>query len=510
MDGRRVNRYLIYVRQSYRRDSDADVSEEQQEAAARRLLPDGSGATVIRDTQGHNSGSTAARDGYARLLEELKAPDVAGVAVYDLSRLARNARLMLNLKHELDGRNLHLIVSNLPDSRFDSAIGRFLFVQLALAAQLQRDLDSERMVGLTRTKHEQGGHNGLDPFGYRTVRDERGQISRPHRLEVVAEEATVVRDIFDRYSSGTVSQGDLAAALNVEGKHRRGRPWVEKGVADILRRGDFYLGNSVYRRGASVRPGSHDPIITPEQRHLAQRVASRRLRAGGHGSASRAYLLTRLSVCGDCGLRLRAETRRSRGKEWAYYRCPGGRDGRCSEVAVRVDRIDPVVIEHLASQRTPPGLVALMREELARMRHLPAEGLSAERTRIEAAMKRLGDRYVWGELEEADYRAQRRVLDARRAELPAPVDSNVIAFDRAAATFLPMATVIRDATLEHQHAIVRHVVESVAIVGGEVVGITMRAEARPFFADYGTAVVEAPPDGLEPPTQALGRPRSVH
>ena len=28
--------------------------------------------------------------------------------------------------------------------------------------------------------------------------------------------------------------------------------------------------------------------------------------------------------------------------------------------------------------------------------------------------------------------------------------------------------------------------------------------------DYGNAVVKAPPDGLEPPTQALGRPRSVH
>jgi DNA invertase Pin-like site-specific DNA recombinase len=136
-----AGRYLIYVRQSYWRDSDADVSEEQQEAAARRLLPAGSTATVIRDTQGHNSGSTAARDGYRRLLDELSAPDVAGVAVYDLSRLARNARLMLNLKHELDGRNLHLIVSNLPESRFDTAIGRFIFGQLAMVAQLQSNGD---------------------------------------------------------------------------------------------------------------------------------------------------------------------------------------------------------------------------------------------------------------------------------------------------------------------------------------------------------------------------------
>ena len=37
------------------------------------------------------------------------------------------------------------------------------------------------MVGLTGTKHEQGGYNGLDLFGYRTVRDSRGMIARPHR-----------------------------------------------------------------------------------------------------------------------------------------------------------------------------------------------------------------------------------------------------------------------------------------------------------------------------------------
>ncbi len=32
---------------------------------------------------------------------------------------------------------------------------------------------------------------------------------------------------------------------------------------------------------------------------------------------------------------------------------------------------------------------------------------------------------------------------------------------------------------------------------------------RPFFAAADSLLL-APPDGLEPPTQALGRPRSVH
>jgi hypothetical protein len=62
-----------------------------------------------------------------------------------------------------------------------------------------------------------------------------------------------------------------------------------------------------------------------------------------------------------------------------------------------------------------------------------------------------------------------------------------------------MARIIREATPEHQQAIIRHVVEKVTIEAGKVVGIAVRLEARPFFDDFGTAVVMAPPDGLEPP-----------
>ena len=114
-------------------------------------------------------------------------------------------------------------------------------------------------------------------------------------------------------------------------------------------------------------------------------------------------------------------------------------------------------------------------------------------------MKRLGDRYAWGEIEEAGYRPQRRVFEAQLAELPAPVDSNVLAFDRAALTFMPMGAILCFATPEHAHALVRPIVERVTIEAGEVVGIAIRMEARPFFADFGSAVVMAPPDGLEPP-----------
>jgi DNA invertase Pin-like site-specific DNA recombinase len=481
------NLYLIYVRQSYKRrgeNADADVSPEAQENAARAALPSGATAEVISDSGGHQSGRTDARDGYQRLLRRLAEPEVAGIAVYDLSRLARDSRLMLNLKHELDRRNLRLIVSNLPGSSFDDSVGKFMFSQLCSAAQFQADIDSERMVGITKTKHERGGHNGSDPFGYRTVRDDENRIVQPHHLEVVEDEAYVIRLIFDRYARGDVSQGQLARQLTTEGRTRRGRMWIEKSVQDILRRAPFYLGQAVYRRGEDVRDGSHEPTITPEQAHSAKRAAmARTRRPTHHHRPERVYTLARLAYC-SCGLRLRGETLVRKGrKEYRYYRCPGRRDGRCDSSNVPAATVEQAVVEHIAGHFTPPDVLDQMRDELRRMRHVPDEGLRAKRQRLDTALKRLGDRYTWQEIDETEYKAQRREVEQQIASLPLPVESNVIAFDRAATELLPFAEVIREARAEHQRAIVGHIVEKVTITDREVTDIVVRLEARPFFSD---------------------------
>ncbi|MFV2063342.1 MAG: recombinase family protein [Chloroflexota bacterium] len=111
---RPVGKHIIYVRRSYKEHTAADISDEMQEAACRALLPVGARVRVISDSGGHHSGASADRDGYRALLAALAAGEVAGIAVYDLSRLARNARLMLDLQHELENRQVPLLVANLP------------------------------------------------------------------------------------------------------------------------------------------------------------------------------------------------------------------------------------------------------------------------------------------------------------------------------------------------------------------------------------------------------------
>lgn len=124
----------------------------------------------------------------------------------------------------------------MPGASFDGANGRLRFGQLTLAAQWQRDMDSDRMVRLTHSIFEGGGYRGLDPFGYRTA-----PLLKPWTLEVIEHEADVIRCIWRELP--VQSTEEIASGLNRDGiAHRAERPWTRDAVKDIVRRGRFYLG----------------------------------------------------------------------------------------------------------------------------------------------------------------------------------------------------------------------------------------------------------------------------
>src|SRR5665811_849601 len=88
----RVTQHLIYVRRSCKGATDADVSDEVQEAACRAILPAGASVRVISDSGGHQSGSTAARRGYRALVFALAAGEGAAIVISALPRRGRRQR----------------------------------------------------------------------------------------------------------------------------------------------------------------------------------------------------------------------------------------------------------------------------------------------------------------------------------------------------------------------------------------------------------------------------------
>jgi hypothetical protein len=380
---------------------------------------------------------------------------------------------MLNLLHELERRQVPLLVANLPGAKFDGATGRYLFGQLCLAAQLQRDLDSERMTGMQRRLFEDGRHRGHDPLGYRSRRDAAGGLVHPRELVIVPEEAAIVRRVWHELVQRSLIE--VADLLNRDGVPHPGA-WTRDSVKDIVRRGRVYLGFVVEKRGRDERPGRHEPILSePEYQRTIAAIAGRR-RVGNKPRPFRHYVLRGLLYC-SCGTRMRGEAHLQRGTERRYYRCP---TLGCRARRSPADQVEESVLATIARAVLPDAVIDAARTELRRRLQTPEVAVAGrQRARLLTRLEQLKKQHGWGDLSDADYQAQR---DAVRTALAAlPDDDRVRSFDAYRARLLALPEAIATATPARREELCRILVERVVVRNREVSAIDWTPPARPFF-----------------------------
>lgn len=178
---------------------------------------------------------------------------------------------------------------------------------------------SERVRSAMRKKAVRGEVLGRPPYGY--------QVGPRRRLELVPEEAVVVRYIFRLYLQEGLGIRRIAGQLNEENiPTRRGGRWSMVTVRDILRN-RTYLGT--YTRFGVKVPGSHAPLVNPDDFRRVQD----RLQAHAPAERTRTvepFLLSGLVHCARCGNRLIGVSRRQKWKTKAgeertgayrYYQC---------------------------------------------------------------------------------------------------------------------------------------------------------------------------------------------
>jgi DNA invertase Pin-like site-specific DNA recombinase len=474
-----VTHFLVYVRRSYRTAGDADVSDEAQAAAAIAMLPAGATHEVIADSGGHHSGRTANRDGYQELVARVRDRRCDGIAVYDVSRLARNTRLLLELHGAVEAAGIPLLIANMPNTRFDSAVGRFMLTSIASAAQFQADMDSERAKGIRRSLFEDGYHRGQPPFGYRSGRADNRRV-----LEVVPEQADVVRRIFAGVATSSLT--DVAAALERDGiVAPTAQGWTRYVVREIVLRAKVYLGMVV--SGVDERPGRHEPIITPEL-HRAAIVGMRsRDRGGRKASAGRTYLLTGVLVCA-CGRRMVGHYGRGgRGYYWCRV---------CGRPMVRAAELDDVVLEAIRTYRVTPATMDAARAELqARLAGPADDSTGRARRRLEGRLANLRKQHGWGDVDDATYRRERAETEAMLAALPD--EDKLVSFDRHRAVVVDMAEALELLDAAERKRVVALFVEEVTTEGR----IRWSPPFRPFFAltaHAGGRVSMVSPEGIGP------------
>jgi site-specific DNA recombinase len=230
------------------------------------------------------SGTNMDRPALKRLIRHVEEKKINAVVVLKLDRLSRKQKDVLYLLEEVFEK--HNVIFKSATEPFDTStpLGKAMIGVLAVFAQLERDMIVERTTTGKRQRISGGKWGGGNvAFGYMWNKEDE-------RLEVVEEEASVVREIFSRYI-----KGESRESLALWASKRTSRYIDNTIVKNILSR-PTYAGKLQY--GEEIFDGNHEPIISIIDWKAAQTELKRRKEGL---SPKGVYLLTGLLRCGLCG-----------------------------------------------------------------------------------------------------------------------------------------------------------------------------------------------------------------
>jgi site-specific DNA recombinase len=292
------------------------------------------------------SGRRRDRPMFQQALARCEAGETGGIVVARLDRFARSAVDALESIKRLNEAGARLVSV---EDNFDGStpMGRFAIGILTLIAELELERITENWSTAVKAAVDRGVHiSATPPAGYR-----RGEDGR---LVVVPEEATVIREVFDRRATGA-SWTELADYLTNSGvKSSKGSSgWSITGTSSLVKN-RVYLGEA--RSGKYVNPSAHEPIVTVAEFDAAQ--SQRTVLSPHDGSVASQALLGGLARCGGCGhtLKITGNTAKTTGERYPVYYCVGRyAKGNCpARATIRAryldSHVEQAVLEALSSE----------------------------------------------------------------------------------------------------------------------------------------------------------------
>jgi len=257
-------RCAIYTRKSTEHNLDLafnslDAQREACEAYIKSQAHEGWALVRERFDDGGLSGASLDRPALQGMLDKVRARQIDIVVVYKVDRLTRSLADFAKLVEAFDEHDVSF-VSVTQSFNTTSSMGRLTLNVLLSFAQFEREVIGERVRDKIAASKRKGiWVGGPVPLGYRSV---------DKKLEIVPEEADLVRKIFEGYLRlGSISA--LAASLNAEGIKPKPRQlangrtvaaaFYRVGPLAHLLKNRFYIGEVAYC--GEVHAGEHEPIL---------------------------------------------------------------------------------------------------------------------------------------------------------------------------------------------------------------------------------------------------------
>ena len=309
-----TKRTAIYAR--YSTDLQNERSIEDQLALCRSYAERNGLLIVDTYTDAAVSGSsTVNRQGWLKLMRDAEAKRFDLVLAEDVDRISRD-----EADYHTARKRLAFLGIEIWTAHSGKVTGIEGSVRAMMASHYIENLAHKTRRGLAGVI-KSGRHAGGRAYGYRTV------PGKPGELEIIPEEAEVVRRIFTDYVCGRTPR-EIAHALNNEGTPPpRGKRWSASTINGNKARGygvlqnELYAGRLVWNRVRMVRdpatgkrisranPKSawqtqeapHLAIVSREVFDAAQFRKAARSIGGGHKHRRPKRLLSGLLKCGACG-----------------------------------------------------------------------------------------------------------------------------------------------------------------------------------------------------------------
>jgi site-specific DNA recombinase len=358
----------------------------------------------------------AKRPGFQQLVEFLRTPEKGFVVVVTptIQSLGRDLKEAARSWFELQGLGAQVLVMN------NSGDPTNLLLQAWDKSNQGRVGDKVRSA--MRRKAVKGEVLGRPPYGYR--------VGSRRRLELVPEEAVVVRYIFRLYLQEGLGIRRIARCLNEEPvKTRRGGNWSMVSIRDILRN-RAYLGT--YSRFGVRVPGSHPALISPDDFRRAQDCLVARRSSYSTPQAS-PFLLSGLVYCQYCGNKMIGVSRKQSWKRqkdgttahasYRYYQCQSRTNqSLCDYHTRRADDLENEVRQTLSTLEFGAGQTFRQAgDEGAVIAESKAECHELERrlAQIDKRLERHLDTAVKGRLTKEKFQSIGMALAAERLEVEA-------------------------------------------------------------------------------------------
>lgn len=225
----------IYVRVSTPEQAEGGDSIPAQRERLRKWAKEHGYQVVEEYVDAGESARVTDRPAFSRLIQDARAGKFEAVLVWKWDRFARNAEDATLYKAVLR-RECGVQVISISDPPGEGPVGQLIERILDVVAEFQSLLTAEHVHNTLSYLAQQGRWVTKAPFGYR--------IGKDGKLEVVPEEAEVVRWIFEQYAQGVrlthIVQALMAGKPNKSALRLR---WETKTLHKMLRH-PVYIGTA--------------------------------------------------------------------------------------------------------------------------------------------------------------------------------------------------------------------------------------------------------------------------